>query len=764
MRTKWILWPSLVCSWLLLGAVAGAQTAAPAAPAVPTAASAGGAPQAEGLITLTVSEAKLADVLRSLAQMRPSTNIIIDPEVTGTVSFALRDVTWDMALKLIVESQGYEFTKEGGNLYRVHRPKVESKQAVTIEMLATVDVETMTDDQIAALLGPITGVAVIRTPDEARRLIMATPEAYIKRLSVESRPAAEVITEIAKKTGLSYAFSASLEGKGAEAAKPAGPGAPAVAAPAVAAALPPVSLNLKLISVENAITMVAQQGGLSCSNRNGVWMISPRPAAEVQQEPLLTETFEVRFIPVDDVLVTLCKSLLSARGSVAKGRNRILIVRDSNQGLEAVRKAIEVMDTATPQVLIEARFFELNDSSEKRLGVNWSALGDGVSITADPLTWGRSKTISTTDREEDGKTSTSTTETDLGTGVIDGTLKDVVSTVKEDLRSRTVSTTRTALLDAAEFGVVLHALMTDAGAKQLSNPKIIVNSDEQATIHIGRQTPILKSSVESTTTGPIRTYELDPDFGGETVEEVILKEEDRGAKPAAGSAAGKMRKYTTPKGYLDLGTKLTVAPSVKTPEEIYVRVVPELTSVESYLDFGSGESRVTYPVLFTTRVHTEFAIRSGQTIAIGGLVNEQTQKSESKVPVLGSIPFVGRLFRYNTDKKVQSETIIFLTVKAVNSKDLTTVSAVPIRANLVQPEVDRIANEDSEGATYNEDRARVVLKAKEAEQRKQGLAERARKAFGQGEAEPVATPSEAPAEPEAETIQATPQEAAEPGK
>ncbi|MFW5803105.1 MAG: hypothetical protein ACOCWJ_04230, partial [Verrucomicrobiota bacterium] len=264
------------------------------------------------------------------------------------------------------------------------------------------------------------------------------------------------------------------------------------------------------------------------------------------------------------------------------------------------------------------------------------------------------------------------------------------------------------ILDIGQLNTVLHALRTSEGATQLSNPKVIVASDEQATIHIGDQTPIVKSTTEGET--GIRSSELDGDFGGEMVESAALTEGDD----------GQLRRYTTPKGYLDLGTKLSVSPSVKTEDEVYIKVMPELVTITGFESTASGDR---YPQLFSTRVNTEFTIKSGQTIAIGGLVNERERDSESKVPVLGDIPLLGRAFRYNSTNMTKTETIIFLTVKIIPSEQLLTTSGIPVRAHMVQPQLDRIRSEDAQGAEYNEERARERMQKtiQEAEDRNWSL-------------------------------------------
>ncbi len=696
-------------------AAPAARAAKPEAPAADKGAAGLGTADASGLITMTVSDAKIQDVLRSLAAMRPKTNIILAPEVQGNVSFALRDVTWDTALKLIAESQGFVATQEGPNLFRIHKPVTRKKATIEVQILTPEDVEKLSDAQITKMLPP-PPPGTARSPEEARKQLLDTVDSYLRRLSVDDQPAADVVKAIARAANLNYSFSPTLQQPAqpsaqqeqkAEGEKPAQP------------VKTMISLNLEYIAITQALNLVAGQGNLSCEEKNGVWVIQPKPPKQSQQEPLVLETIEVQYIPVDQTLVELCKGLVSKRGSVAAGMNRILIVQDTKSGIEAVKKAVSAMDVPTPQVLIEARFFEINKSDAKHTGIDWNALGaEGVAISTTPLSITKTDTVSRTKTTSLGTSSgsdstTNTVTTDLATGAVTGTLETVTSSltgkpgVTEATREHTGQTAKSAILSVSQFSAVLHALLSDTSAKQLSNPKIVVTSEHQATIHIGPQTPIFKSSIDTTSSGSVRTYELDDAFGGETVEELELVPQQGGGRKRRG---GKMRKYTTPKGYLDLGTKLTVAPSVKSPEEIYIRVVPELISVTSYESVGTGDSAVRYPVLFTTRVNTEFSIHSGQTIAIGGLVSHRTKTTENKVPLLGEVPGLGRLFRYQGKEREEAETVIFLTVKIVPSEEMSTTGAVPSTAYLVQPEIENIEREDSEGAEYSPERARRKLR------------------------------------------------------
>jgi type II secretory pathway component GspD/PulD (secretin) len=607
-----------------------------------TAAKSAGTSSLQGdLVQMTFTDAELQDVLRSLAALRPEVNISMDPEVTGKVPLlSLHGVTWEKALQIVADSNGLEIMEAPGNVYRVRRAVSKTAAKIAIQLMTLKDVEALSDDQIRDLLASREGERKTMSGQQ-REYLRQNVQVYLKELTVRDAFAVEVIQALAEKSDLNLVFTPSA--KDPEKVKLASP----------------ITLKLKHMAVVDALRLVAAQGGFSCNVQNGVWVVMPRPPTKVTMEPLILETFQVNFLALDDSLIKLCQGLLSERGKASAGKNKILVVRDSSDGVEAVRRTLEAMDKPTPQVLIEARFFELNKTSGKDLGINWSQLGadgSGISLSSSfsPLDFSRDLKDSSADKQ-----------------------------------------IMTATLNFGELAGIIKALEENDGARELSNPKVLVSSDEQATIHIGEQRPILKATLDASSGGGTVTgFELDGAYGGEKVHDEQLVEREKYEED---------RSYTVRKGYLDLGTKLTVAPSVKTKDEVYIKVVPELTTLlgEKEVDITGG-LKVEYPILFSTRVRTEFTIQSTQTIAIGGLVSERKEKSESRVPVLGYIPIFGRLFSYESEEMRRTETVIFLTVTVIPSRSMTLTSGIPVRAKLIQAELPIIRQDDAHGPGYME--------------------------------------------------------------
>lgn len=112
---------------------------------------------------------------------------------------------------------------------------------------------------------------------------------------------------------------------------------------------------------------------------------------------------------------------------------------------------------------------------------------------------------------------------------------------------------------------------------------------------------------------------------------------------------------------VDVGVKLSVTPLTGGNGEITARVAPEVSNITE-LDLQSS-----LPVLSTRRSETTVRVKDGETIAIGGLTLDQEQSRRGKIPFLGDLPLLGRLFRSRKDTKVKTELVVFVTPRIVRS-------------------------------------------------------------------------------------------------
>ena len=194
-----------------------------------------------------------------------------------------------------------------------------------------------------------------------------------------------------------------------------------------------------------------------------------------------------------------------------------------------------------------------------------------------------------------------------------------------------------------DLNVTLRALQEVGKLNILSRPYILTGNNQAATITVGAEVPFV-TNVRFTETGQaINTIE-----------------------------------------YQDIGIILEVTPSINREGLVTMTVSPEISETTGEtVPIGQG---VEAAVFAKRSSEARLAVRDGQTIVIGGLIEDQLKKNVDKVPLLGDIPLVGALFRRTIEEKSKTELLIFLTPHvAAAAEELTEISdAEAARSNLGQ--------------------------------------------------------------------------------
>ena len=94
-------------------------------------------------------------------------------------------------------------------------------------------------------------------------------------------------------------------------------------------------------------------------------------------------------------------------------------------------------------------------------------------------------------------------------------------------------------------------------------------------------------------------------------------------------------------------------------------IIPEVSSRAGSVNFG-GSAGAEIPIIATRKTESTITIKDGFTLAIGGLIEKNTDKTHTKVPVLGDLPGMGKLFRSKNDTITHRNLIIFITAKTLN--------------------------------------------------------------------------------------------------
>ena len=361
-----------------------------------------------------------------------------------------------------------------------------------------------------------------------------------------------------------------------------------------------------------------------------------------------------------------------------------LIVRNTQDNLDMVDALVDQANASAPkQVSIESKFVEINQNNAKELGFDW-LLGpfslngkvfgaggtasngvpvnsanfpfnnNGVPIGQNPVTSGN--------RSGDFAISANALDALLvpGLGQVAGVAPSMFGLA--------------GVFTNPQFQVVIRALNQKKGIDLLSAPSVTTKSGQRAIIEVIRE---LRYP---------RTY---------TQPQVPSISSSTGTTVIGGGAVPVVVTPTTPQDWetRNTGVTLEVEPVVGgDATTIDLNLIPQVVEFEGFINYGSPINAIgvntlagaittsvpveltpnviNQPVFSTRKVTTSVSVYDGQTVVIGGLMREDVQKTEDKVPIIGDIPLVGRAFRTNTEQHTKKNLVIFVTAKIITPAGL----------------------------------------------------------------------------------------------
>ena len=172
--------------------------------------------------------------------------------------------------------------------------------------------------------------------------------------------------------------------------------------------------------------------------------------------------------------------------------------------------------------------------------------------------------------------------------------------------------------DSVKLNAALSALAQKNKSKLLSNPKVATLNNQAATIKSEISEPYITTETQLTNAGTL------------TSQKVNLSKS---------------------------GISLTVTPTINADGRITMRIFPDITS--------SQPTSIGVPKTTSQQANTTVIVRDGETFVIGGLISEQESDSKSYIPILGSIPLIGNLFKRTSNSKARAELLVFVTPKII---------------------------------------------------------------------------------------------------
>ncbi|MBM0104059.1 type IV pilus secretin PilQ [Steroidobacter sp. S1-65] len=401
-----------------------------------------------------------------------------------------------------------------------------------------------------------------------------------------------------------------------------------------------VTLRLQSVPWDQALDVVMRTKGLDSRQEGNVIFIAP--AAEIaarekelltarkeaqELSPLRTEYLQVNYAKAAD-LATLIKSgagsLISERGSVAiDERTNTLLLQDTAERLADIRRLVSTLDIPVKQVMIEARIVIVSDDYSRDLGVRFGANvafsqggNDGLGLLGralnsdDQIVISPNPAVAGSDGNPVGTPAIGNEGQLGGFGLPENAVDRYLVNLPA---ANPAGRLALALLDSDYLvDLELSAAQAEGRGEIISSPRLITANQREATIEQGVEIPYQESSSSGATTTQFKKAVL----------------------------------------------SLKVTPQI-TPDN---RVILDLTvSKDSVGQLVASATGGFVPSIDTREIVTQVLVNDGQTVVLGGILETERRDAETKVPYLGDIPVVGRLFKQTTTTDNKDELLIFVT-------------------------------------------------------------------------------------------------------
>lgn len=444
------------------------------------------------------------------------------------------------------------------------------------------------------------------------------------------------------------------------------------------------TITLELVDVpwDQALNLVLQTSNLDKRIVGNVLYVAPadeiasqeQQAAEATRQaaalaPLHTEFVQVNYADAASILMLLtgsssgsdtsdpagatttpdaassgssARGILSSRGTATVDeRTNIIIIRDVAAKLQEVRELLAKLDVPVRQVLIEARIVNVSTDFGRDLGIRWG--GAGRMDNRDGFRYGGSQSAS---------------------------LEQQNNRVQEAIAiQQAFSAGETARIDALQAGTdpsLIGAIVAQAIAA-IPIPIGTTTFPDALAIDLGVQDPDASSLAIGFTSNSglieLELSALESSGNGEVIARPKITTQDKvtahiqsGVRiPYQAQAGGTAGGSTTE--FIDAVLSLEVTPQI-TPDG---RIIMRLDIHQDSVAPGTGS----VPAINTNALNTSVLVKDGDTIVLGGVFREETTTIETKTPLLGDIPYLGRLFKRTNNDNRRTELLIFITPRII---------------------------------------------------------------------------------------------------
>jgi len=365
-----------------------------------------------------------------------------------------------------------------------------------------------------------------------------------------------------------------------------------------------VTMRLEDVTALQAVGIIVKAKGLFMDKLDNVYYI--KTAAERTAEPTESDSYQFSYARAKDIAPLIASQLASKDAPQIDDRTNTLFFRETRSNIDNIRKTLVQIDRPTRQVMIEARLVEVSADPVQAYGINWAGTV-GSASAPQTVTYGAPNTAASPIPGQNPPTN--------GFALGSSSNNNFFGSLGK------LALGQFAILSVPQFSAALTALNQDSDAEFLANPRVVTADNQQAKIEVIRNQPVPQLNFNEQTATAV--------FGGF---------QDK-----------------------TFGNKLVVRPSINKDNFITLSVKPEISNKVADFQFSFASAVVTSPIIDTRTLDSNVLIKSGDTLAIGGLLSDQVTKAHTKVPILGDIPVLGYAFQSHDNERHKRNLLIFVT-------------------------------------------------------------------------------------------------------
>lgn len=309
-----------------------------------------------------------------------------------------------------------------------------------------------------------------------------------------------------------------------------------------------------------------------------------------------------------------------------------LVIRAQPSEMTWMEDVVRQLDIRRAQVLIEAAIVEVSGDDSNALGIQWASLDQNVAVGGISFS-NLGTNLNGVISAISGSSSGSSTPIGLADGI-------------------TLGAGERDSAGESGYGALLQAIASSSSTNLLSTPSIMTLDNEEAEIIVGQNVPFITGSTTNTNAGTTNPFQT------------ISRE--------------------------DVGLTLKVVPQINDGDVVRLQVEQEVSSVVPSTEAVQSADLITNKRSIKTTILAD----DGETLVLGGLIQDDFTDSEQKVPLLGDIPLVGRLFKSKTRTNVKRNLLVFLQPRII--RETSQARAVTDekygRVRTIQLEIDKSGN------------------------------------------------------------------------